>query len=61
MRVVGMIAQHAILATVSRQRYEAATRGLVKFLESAWAECFRGALKPASSVRTPGSVSILAL
>jgi hypothetical protein len=38
MRMAGIIAQHATLATVSRQRDQSATGDLVKFLESAWAE-----------------------
>jgi hypothetical protein len=40
MRLAGLIARKAAIATVSRQRDTEAIGGLVGFLESAWAECF---------------------
>ncbi len=44
MRMAGKIAQHATLAAVSRRRDQTETGDLVKFLESAWTECFSGTL-----------------
>jgi hypothetical protein len=40
MRLAGLVAQQATIATVSRRRDPEMLEALVGFLESAWAECF---------------------
>jgi hypothetical protein len=40
MRLAGLVAQQATIATVSRRRDPGMPEALVGFLESAWAECF---------------------